>query len=241
MAEYRTTGAYFVAVARTQLSRQFVFGAEATTTNPNPATFDSSELVQWCCSQVDVPCVSGVQPQYLMCKRSGTTLSLDVARITVGALVFELFPGTNRYDHVAISLGDGQVIEAEGRSKGVSLSGFEYRQWTHAGTIPLVSCFAGSDDAVFGDVVLEVSEDSSILNSNEFIAAATRSVLARGSSGSNVRLLQLRLQQLGYMADVNGKYDSATCAMVQQFQINRRIKSDGIVGEVTWGQLFIGS
>jgi cell wall-associated NlpC family hydrolase len=241
MAEYKTTGAYFAAVARTQLSSQFVFGSEATPTKPNPATFDSSELVQWCCSQVDIPCVSGVQPQYLMCKRSGTTLSLDDARITVGALVFQILPGTNRYDHVAISLGDGQVIESDGRANGVALSSFEYRQWTHAGTIPLVSCFAGSDDAVFGDVVLEVSEDSSILNSDEFIAAAAKSVLARGSSGSHVRLLQLRLQQLGYMADVDGKYDSATRAMVQQFQINRRVKSDGVVGEVTWGQLFIGS
>ena len=74
---------------------------------------------------------------------------------------------------------------------------------------------------------------------------ATRptSVLRRGSSGSDVRLAQflLNLASAFYGGNspiaVDGSFGPATEAAVREFQANRSIAVDGVIGGVTWGNL----
>ncbi|MBR5501597.1 MAG: peptidoglycan-binding protein, partial [Oscillospiraceae bacterium] len=74
---------------------------------------------------------------------------------------------------------------------------------------------------------------------------ATRptTVLRRGSSGSDVRLAQflLNLASAFYGGNspivVDGSFGPATEAAVREFQANRSITVDGVIGGVTWGNL----
>jgi peptidoglycan hydrolase-like protein with peptidoglycan-binding domain len=60
-------------------------------------------------------------------------------------------------------------------------------------------------------------------------------VLKRGASGEAVRQLQEALADLGYEpGEVDGVFGADTERAVKAFQREREIKSDGIVGEITW-------
>lgn len=99
----------FVSVALAQVGDTYVFGAETKLDDPDPDTFDCSELVQWACARVGVTIPDGSGNQ----ESATTRISVEQAARTRGALLFH--PG-----HVAISLGDGKnTVEAMGRKYGV--------------------------------------------------------------------------------------------------------------------------
>ncbi|MGH2839819.1 MAG: peptidoglycan-binding domain-containing protein [Solirubrobacteraceae bacterium] len=59
--------------------------------------------------------------------------------------------------------------------------------------------------------------------------------LKRGSKGQAVKDLQAALNTLGYDAGaVDGVFGAKTEKAVKEFQADRAIAADGIVGEVTW-------
>ncbi|WP_205712146.1 C40 family peptidase [Euzebya rosea] len=127
----------FVSVALSQTGTAYVFGAEAAPSNPSPRAFDCSELVEWALARVGVRFVDGSYNQYLACARAGREISVADAVRTYGALLFRT-PG--QPGHVAISLGNGQTIEARGRRYGVgSWSATAGRSWTHGGLVPGVA------------------------------------------------------------------------------------------------------
>jgi len=80
--------------------------------------------------------------QYLHLKQRGSTMSVEEALHTPGALLFRLSPqgrqGSPTNEHVAISLGDGRTIEARGKQYGVGSWSAENR-FTHAAAIPGVT------------------------------------------------------------------------------------------------------
>lgn len=121
----------FVALALAQAGKRYVFGAEASPSDPNPRAFDCSELVEWCAARVGisprVPDGSAAQAAWVRSK--GTGQSISAAINTKGALLF--MPG-----HVAISLGNGKTIEAMNPSNGVRQGNANGRRWTSAGKIP---------------------------------------------------------------------------------------------------------
>ncbi|TVQ60453.1 MAG: hypothetical protein EA366_03625 [Spirulina sp. DLM2.Bin59] len=56
-----------------------------------------------------------------------------------------------------------------------------------------------------------------------------------GSQGDRVGQLQLRLQLLGYLANAPTRnFDQATRSALTQFQRDRGINADGVVGQQTW-------
>jgi lysozyme len=66
-------------------------------------------------------------------------------------------------------------------------------------------------------------------------------VLARGSNGEDVKILQERLKDLGYYkGDIDGDFGSGTDAAVRMFQADAfgRAEADGRVGRITWGKLW---
>ena len=72
------------------------------------------------------------------------------------------------------------------------------------------------------------------------IDAATddpRPVLHRGEDGDAVAALQSRLRTHGFDITVDGNFGAATELAVKQFQLQRGVVSDGIVGPKTWDLL----
>lgn len=123
--------AQFVALALQQAGKRYVFGAEASPSDPNPRAFDCSELVEWAAARVGIsPKVpDGSATQLAHCRARGTIISVQQGINTKGALLF--VPG-----HVAISLGNGKVIEAANPSAGVRQGNANGRGWTAAARIP---------------------------------------------------------------------------------------------------------
>jgi N-acetylmuramoyl-L-alanine amidase len=58
--------------------------------------------------------------------------------------------------------------------------------------------------------------------------------LLLGSTGAEVELLQERLKEFGfYTNDVSGEFDEYTETSVKDFQADRKLAVDGIVGLIT--------
>jgi len=62
--------------------------------------------------------------------------------------------------------------------------------------------------------------------------------LEKGSKGNIVYLMQGRLLCLGYNINVDGVFGDATLKVVKQFQKDKKIGIDGVVGKTTWNKLF---
>jgi cell wall-associated NlpC family hydrolase len=108
----------FLRVAKAQIGDRYVFGAEAKLSDLDPEVFDCSELTQWAAHQAGTKIPDGATAQYLHLKEKGLLIPVSEAKNTPGALLFsfdrEPRPGDGRTPgaHVAISLGDGKIVEA---------------------------------------------------------------------------------------------------------------------------------
>jgi cell wall-associated NlpC family hydrolase len=131
----------FLTAALAQQGDSYVFGHEANPNDPNPDTFDCSELVQWAAAQAGVQLTDGSWLQYRSLSGRGGGMPVDEALRTPGALLFAFSGDPNAGGrpsraHVAISLGDGRVMEARNPRKGVLISDASSMPWTHAAVIP---------------------------------------------------------------------------------------------------------
>jgi cell wall-associated NlpC family hydrolase len=131
----------FLEAALAQVGDRYVFNAHTNPDDPDPDAFDCSELVEWAAAQVDVPMSEASYYQYLDLKNADHLISVDDAINTPGALLFkfpsEPVPGAARQEgsHVAISLGDGRVVEAASPRLGVRIADAGDR-FVYAGLIP---------------------------------------------------------------------------------------------------------
>jgi cell wall-associated NlpC family hydrolase len=124
----------FVNEALSQVGKAYVYGAQTSPSNNNPSSFDCSLLVEWAAGRVGVnlPRTSG--EQYALCSQHNTLISIEKAKHTRGALLFE---GTSGSQHVAISMGNGQdTIEARGTAYGVNEQSINNMSWSGAGLVP---------------------------------------------------------------------------------------------------------
>jgi hypothetical protein len=124
---------HFMKVARGQIGDKYEYGAEADG-NPDPESFDSSELVEWAAHEAgvtDMPDGSWNQYRWLADKGAGVTV--DEALHTKGALVFgfssDPMASSDRPTraYVGISLGDGKNV------LDVSERGGAVREMPHGG------------------------------------------------------------------------------------------------------------
>ncbi len=132
----------FVQAALDQVGDSYVFGADVDLADADPETFDCSELTQWAAHQVGVTLGEATYIQYLDLKDQGSTMTVEEAIDTKGALLFhfssEPTPGGGRppQAHVAISLGDGRIVEAANPSSGVVISEADPDRFNFAAAIP---------------------------------------------------------------------------------------------------------
>jgi cell wall-associated NlpC family hydrolase len=134
----------FVRHALAQTGDRYVFGAEAALDDPDPTTFDCSELTQWAAHQVGVKLSEASYLQFQELQQQGGEVSVEQALRTKGALLFRFSEppvGTNRpaQAHVAISLGDGRTIEARGSKYGVGSFEASAGRFNYAAVIPQLS------------------------------------------------------------------------------------------------------
>jgi cell wall-associated NlpC family hydrolase len=115
----------FLRVAKAQIGDRYVFGAKEDLHNPNPSVFDCSDFTEWAAFQAGTKIPRTATEQYLFFKNKGLLIDPAKAKDTPGALLFhfdrEPRPGDGRTPgaHVAISLGDGRVVEAANPRAGV--------------------------------------------------------------------------------------------------------------------------
>ena len=116
---------HLIDVAMAQVGDQYVFGAEVSETDPDPSVWDCAEFTQWSAYQVGAEIPGSSFEQYLDLKAKGLIIPVDQAMNTPGALLFhfssEPQPGGGRPSeaHVALSLGNGQTVEAQSEEVGV--------------------------------------------------------------------------------------------------------------------------
>ena len=63
----------------------------------------------------------------------------------------------------------------------------------------------------------------------------------RGAKGNITKLIQERLNSVGFNLSTDGKFGGGTERAVKVFQKNRGLKQDGIVGTNTWDWLLRGT
>ena len=119
IADPNEAAQHFVQAALSQRGDHYQFGAEADLNDPNPSSFDRSELTQWAAHQAGLEIPDGSAAQYLDLKAKGLLIPVDQATHTPGALLFsfssEPTAGGERpaVAHVAISQGNGMTVEAD--------------------------------------------------------------------------------------------------------------------------------
>jgi cell wall-associated NlpC family hydrolase len=144
----------FLDAALAQQGDTYVFDAQTDHDDPDPDSFDCSELVEWAAAQAGVDDVAEASYlQYLQFKQAGTLIPVDQAINTPGAVLFrfphEPIPGEPRQDgsHVAISLGDGRTFEAMSPTAGIGFNTAEGRGFNYAALIPGLD-YGGSVDTL---------------------------------------------------------------------------------------------
>lgn len=132
--------------------------------------------------------------------------------------------------HIGVYIGDGLAVECTPSWKnGVqitacnrSISGYNRRNWTKHGKLPYVKYSTNS---------------TSVKTANNNFTLPT---IKQGSKGDTVKSLQILLIGYGYSCGkcgADGDFGSGTFAAVKNYQKNKGLTVDGIVGLTTWKKL----
>lgn len=125
-----------------------------------------------------------------------------------GDLCFKISDG--KAHHVGIYV-NGKIVEAKGRAYGV------------------VTSSVSSSWNAFGRLNIKWDDEP-----KKYVL--TR-LLKKGCKGDDVKVLQTRLKELGYpiqnYGGIDGIFGSGTYKMVRQFQVDKKLTADGIVGKNT--------
>ncbi len=219
----------FVRICLLQRGDRYVYGAEASLSDPDPDVFDCSELVQWACARVGVVFPDGSQNQEAACRAANQIIPIPRAVKTQGALLFRRRPDAA---HVAVSLGNGTTIEARGSAYGVgSWDAVQGRDWTAAGLIP---------GMIYGAPGGAVATETG--GSPAGAPAWPGRYLMKGPPpmrGDDVRAWQTRMTKRGWHLPVTGVYNARTADVCEQFQKEKGLFVDGVVGVDTWNAAWL--
>ena len=215
----------FVGLLLRQKGDRYLFGVENKISDPDPKSFDCAELVEWGCGRLKIdprmPDGSWLQAQH--CRKHGTLIKVSQAVKTQGALLFHFTGGDpfgrNRpaMAHVAVSLGNGSTIEARGRKYGVNCFQAGGRGWTHAARIP------GLD---YHKAAMKVAATP-----EGWYRYITQPPAMRGD---DVRAWQRKMKARGWSIRTDGVFDKASEHICEQFQREKKLEIDGVIGPQTW-------
>lgn len=201
----------FVRIALSQTGDRYIYGAETKLDDPDPDAFDCSELTQWAAHRAGVDIPDGAFPQFQALQKAGTTMSVEQALRTKGALLFRFSSvdgGNPTEAHVAISLGDGRTIEARGSQYGVGTFDANTIRFNYAGTIPQLSGpgtgtgFAASAAQDFGPAV--DTDADGLIDGRERAMGTDASKADTDGDGLSDGYEAARLRTSGAKADTDG-------------------------------------
>lgn len=96
----------------------------------------------------------------------------------------------------------------------------------------------GKVDGIKGNVDLSIEFDGPFNGVNQKVNELPKPVLKLSSRGENVKAVQTYLSLLGYQVGaIDGIYGKNTEAAVRQYQIDLKLKVDGIWGPECWGSV----
>lgn len=181
--------------------------------------YDCAQLTRAVAKAAGVALPSGSSSQWRatgVWKEKGT---IDTLPNEAGIFVFTMNNGS--MTHTAVTIGNGQTVDARGHAYGVvrrDLSSASYTHWAR----------------------LAIDYEASDSSENASGGEETRKTLRMGASGDEVRALQSRLLALGYSLGsygADGKFGRATRTAVKAFQQDHALTADGIAGPATWQML----
>ena len=131
---------------------------------------------------------TNAQGLYRQCKQQG---KLGAWQMQAGDLVFRYSFAVGKMGHVGVYVGNGMVIEAQGRDAGVVMRHLSYGGWTHQGRHPALA---------------------------EDIAPTIFRLTSPMMHGENVKLMQTALNACGYdCGKADGICGKATMTAVKAF------------------------
>ncbi|WP_446220011.1 peptidoglycan-binding protein [Micromonospora sp. IBHARD004] len=215
----------FVGLLLKQRGDEYRFGHEVSLKDPDPDLFDCAELVQWGCAglQIQPTMPDGSWLQARHCRSHNTMTPVARAVDTQGALLFKFlgnpFQGPRPATvHVAVSLGNGSTIEARGRRWGVGQFSAQGRGWTHAALIPGLR---------YERRTVAPAEPRPAWPGRYLTQPPTM-------AGDDVTAWQQQMKRRGWRIGVDGRYGDDSEKVCRQFQTDKRLTVDGIVGPETW-------
>ncbi|HXH97814.1 MAG TPA: peptidoglycan-binding domain-containing protein [Gaiellaceae bacterium] len=204
----------FVALCLRQRGDRYEFGAETSFDDPDPDTFDCSELVEWALHRIGVRFPDGSWAQ----QDASTLIPIEKAIGVQGAL---LFRHRGKEGHVAVSLGNRSTIEARGRAYGVNVFDATGRDWTAAGLVPGLTYGAPGAGPVRDAQQAPPWPGRLIMQPPEM-------------RGRDVRMWQQRMRVRGWKIKATGVYDGKSATVCRRFQREKGLVADGVVGPDTW-------
>lgn len=205
----------------TSISPEWIRSKETSTANANKAiemynkrkgiagarAYDCSGLVCWCLTECKAK-EQGFDKTAEGLRQLCSKLSKPTED---GDLCFKISDG--KAHHVGMYVG-GKIVEAKGRAYGV------------------VSSSVSSSWNAFGRLPIKWDDEP-----KQYVL--TR-ILKKGCKGDDVKELQKKLMSLGYKLPkygADGDFGKETDKYVRQFQVDKKLKADGIVGKNTCEKL----
>ena len=141
---------------------------------------------------------------------------IDTLPDEAGLFLYTMRDG--RMTHTGVSIGGGEEVDARGHAYGVVRRAIRGTTFTHWARLAI-------------DYDVETTQ-------KETETPTARPTLRMGSSGEDVRALQIALQTLGFLSGAaDGKFGAQTREAVKKFQKASGLAVDGIVGQATWAAL----
>ena len=189
---------------------------------------DCSGLFVWAFSKYGIRVSHSSHYQYTdYCTEKGKLAGgkrTDGKELKPGTAVFVYKEEKDRYTHIGLYIGNGNVIEAASTEKGVIMSSVSATKWNRWGEMKKVEF----TDAEPAEPVQP--EDP----------AQAMPTVRRGDKGNTVKLLQEALLRLGYPLPkygADGDFGKETETAVKAFQQDNGLAADGVAGKKTWEAL----
>ena len=185
----------------------------------------------WCDSITDTT------PNYNALQDLSANMMKDACKVKGDISTMPEIPGILVFmnHHVGVYIGNGEVIEARGHAYGVVKTKLAGRGWTSWGKCPFITYEENT--------AATTKKEETATSKGANTVSIELLVLRKGENRGNeqIRTLQRLLKSMGYYKmDIDGSFGNGTKCAVEDFQAERGLDSDGVVGKNTWSELLKG-
>lgn len=195
--------------------------------------YDCAQLTRYSCKAAGTELVSGANSQWkkVAWDKKG---KIDTLPDVPGVILYhENASGT--MTHTGVYIGGGYAVEARGAKYGVVKTAVKDRTWTHWAALPGVLT---GDQVIIVPVEPEAKPETETETQPTASGVISMNTLKNGSRGTQVKVLQFLLNELGYdCGEADGIFGSKTLSAVKAYQKAKSLTADGICGKNTWTKI----